>query len=306
MNISLELQNQIVYGMENQSQSFFLDIQSMELVSNQNYSMKELKSDERYVPIPHWKPIDGFQLMEQFVSQLKNPVIRKNLLVILNSGKGVFKGFKQILKEHPEVERKWFSFKESKMRSRIKSWFAELTQLKNLELIYDEELDEDNSDLLFEEFRFSRSVAKQDAELKDLDRLAITSIFSDELGGSDYWNTHYRQSLGELDSNDKNQFIAVVSSSEDAILGFVWLHKIQNTEQWAIHQMFVIDSHRDLGLGLALLEYVKKQLYPIQLFVWLVPGDPEGWAKITKKAGELEKSSTGIYFLICDKTLRDN
>jgi hypothetical protein len=50
--------------------------------------------------------------MEHFAAGLRNPVVRNELTLALNRGRGVFRAFKDILSRYPETEKLWFSYKE--------------------------------------------------------------------------------------------------------------------------------------------------------------------------------------------------
>jgi hypothetical protein len=46
--------------------------------------------------------------MEKFTAGLNNPVARQELTAALNKNKGVFRAFRDVLEQYPEVEKIWF------------------------------------------------------------------------------------------------------------------------------------------------------------------------------------------------------
>ncbi|MDR2730070.1 MAG: GNAT family N-acetyltransferase, partial [Treponema sp.] len=58
--------------------------------------------------LPQWGPKDGYRLMEKFTAGLNNPVARQELTAALNKNKGVFRAFRDVLEQYPEVEKIWF------------------------------------------------------------------------------------------------------------------------------------------------------------------------------------------------------
>ena len=118
--LTSELINEIVFSMEDQNEFYLLDSCGPVLLKK-----KEVPDpvSDRYYSLPVWDSISGFKLMEQFVTVLKNELVADKLRNILSAGKGVFRNFKNVLKEYPEIEKQWFSFKEQKMKQIILSWY---------------------------------------------------------------------------------------------------------------------------------------------------------------------------------------
>ena len=61
--------------------------------------------------------------MESFVTSLDNPAYREQLSRALTMGKGVFRAFKDALKQNKEIEKLWFAYKERRLRGVIISWY---------------------------------------------------------------------------------------------------------------------------------------------------------------------------------------
>ncbi|MCK4542485.1 MAG: GNAT family N-acetyltransferase, partial [Spirochaetales bacterium] len=144
-----EIMDQIIFGMENQEKTFILDTDTDHVVPAEETE----KESFRYIPIPEWKSSDGFQLMEMFTASMRNPILRERFREALSSGRGVFRSFKNILKERPEIERLWFSFKEKEMRKRVREWYNQLAEVWGLEKLGPEP--EDTEELVMSDFSYS-------------------------------------------------------------------------------------------------------------------------------------------------------
>lgn len=149
----------ITFAMEDQGETYYLDLESGTVVSHQERQMiawqgEEPPSKERYIDIPSWLPSDGFLVMEKFVHQVRNPIYHDKLLGALQSGKGVFRKFKDIIGEQSSLERQWFAFKDEQLKQRVYAWYREHNgslQLLSLNL----EPEELTDDILQEDFLIS-------------------------------------------------------------------------------------------------------------------------------------------------------
>ena len=135
----------ILFHMENQEDSFFLDTQKVQIVKDANF-----EDEERFVPLPEWKAKDGYRLMEVFTLNLKNPIARGELTDALNEKKGVFRKFKNVLDQYPQIEKLWLKHKEQKMKGEIIAWYNSLREEWGLEPVGAEP--EDTSFLVLEDF----------------------------------------------------------------------------------------------------------------------------------------------------------
>jgi GNAT superfamily N-acetyltransferase len=152
-----ELLESITFSMEDQENCFFLDLQQGSLVSEEERRFllqdEEGVGEERFLSIPDWEPSDGFHLMEQFANRVRNPLYRTRLLGALQSGKGVFRKFKDTLAELPILERKWFVFKEEQLRRVVITWYREQEGVLGL-LKLPAECEDLTEDILLEDFMF--------------------------------------------------------------------------------------------------------------------------------------------------------
>ena len=105
-SLSEEVIHEIIFAMENQTSEFLFDSQDLNCCSIdkiQDLETSEVKS--RFYKIPQWNSASGFRVMEQFVSELHNPIAREELKDVLFSGKSVFKNFKKVL---DNFEHRWY------------------------------------------------------------------------------------------------------------------------------------------------------------------------------------------------------
>lgn len=79
----------------------------------------------------HYAPIEAvasriqYQWLDDYIRQVEEPAVKMRMEAAIN-GKGAFRRFKDILLTLPEERRKWFEFRDVKMRERIVEWVAEL------------------------------------------------------------------------------------------------------------------------------------------------------------------------------------
>ena len=120
-----ELVDSIISALENQEKKFAVDAESNSLIEKTNFV--ECDEDSLY-ELPEWSSKDGFSIMEEFVNELRSPIARNDLLTVLRSGRGVFRGFKNVIKSYPEVEKKWHYFKNKKLISYVNQWYNSLRE----------------------------------------------------------------------------------------------------------------------------------------------------------------------------------
>jgi ribosomal protein S18 acetylase RimI-like enzyme len=143
----------ILFHMENQDGDFLFDMQELEIVSTDFYDLfdkPDFSDDERFIGLPDWTPADGYRLMEKFTAKLKNPVARSELSAALNKNKGVFRKFRDVLEQYPEIKKMWFSYKEQKMKNEVIAWYNALREEWGLKPIGSEP--EDTTSLVMEDF----------------------------------------------------------------------------------------------------------------------------------------------------------
>lgn len=179
--LSEDLLGSIIFSMEDQANFYFLDLaealvvreDELEFLEKEGISQDE--HDQRFLPLPDWQPSDGFRLMELFANRVRNPLYRQRLLDALQSGKGVFRKFKDTIAENPVLERKWFSFKDEQLKREVIRWYREqegVIELEQLPLEH-EDLTED---ILLEDFTFETYEGKATKEIQDLMDFLFTQL----------------------------------------------------------------------------------------------------------------------------------
>ena len=87
-NLSEEVIHEIIFAMENQTSEFLFDSQELNCCAIDKIQELETSEDKsRFYEIPQWNSASGFRVMEQFVSELHNPIAREELKDVLFSGK---------------------------------------------------------------------------------------------------------------------------------------------------------------------------------------------------------------------------
>ncbi|MDR1216810.1 MAG: GNAT family N-acetyltransferase [Treponema sp.] len=147
--------DEILFCMEDQNRDFLLDTRESKLINIEYSDIEDdfNEKEERFIEIPEWCSSDGFFIMEQFASGRRNSVIRDALTQSLEQGKGVFRAFKDVLNQYPEMEKRWFVFKEREMKRRIVQWYNGLRESWDMEKIGFEE-PEETQELILEDFMF--------------------------------------------------------------------------------------------------------------------------------------------------------
>jgi GNAT superfamily N-acetyltransferase len=158
-DLTAELSDSILAAMENQNVAFVVDAQTGTLVEA---DYKKTVDEKHFYSLPDWNSQAGFSLRERFVSELHTPLVREELQTVLHSGRGVFRNFKNVIKEYPEVERKWHLFKNYEMRICINDWYNALRETWGLEKLDQEP--EDIEDLVLKDFVFRKYDSGKDRE----------------------------------------------------------------------------------------------------------------------------------------------
>jgi biotin synthase-related radical SAM superfamily protein len=79
----------------------------------------------RYVDIPRKPSYEAYNLMVEFASSVTNKNLKEKLDIALD-GKGAFRRFKNVISDYPDEEKKWFAFKDKKMREDVIEWLHDL------------------------------------------------------------------------------------------------------------------------------------------------------------------------------------
>ena len=218
-----EIVERIVFAMEDQGADYSVDVETAEMVKDRGAHL-----GERFVPIPTWRPIDGFHLMERFVAALRNPIHRDRLRNALNSRGRVFRAFKDELRLIPYVEQRWYRFKMTEMRRIVTEWYDLERRSRGLERLGPEP--EETDDLVASEFAFGRADA---ADLVHVVRL--------------------HEAARPLTA-DPNALLVVVRGSRPGIVGFIG-GVPEGRDTVCVAAIAVAPEFRGLGIGRSLLSH---------------------------------------------------
>ncbi|MDR2103165.1 MAG: GNAT family N-acetyltransferase [Treponema sp.] len=277
------LMDDILFSMEDQGNDFFVDAQAGIVVGKMETEFADdfgnsRNRNGRYLALPLWDSSHGYRLMERFAAAFRNPLIRDELTAALNRGKGVFRAFKNILSQHPEAEKLWFSFKEREMKKEILDWYNALREEWGLERIGREP--EETDDLVFEDFRFRCAEPGDAAAAEELHRYCIEEYRSqDEKEGFRFITENFLRKIaadwrfpGDLAlvaETGGGDFAAYISAvREEAILRITALE--------------VKSEYRGLGIGEALLSHLLETLDgsgPSHILLDL-PAGVEGFSRV--------------------------
>lgn len=251
--LSDSVRNDIIFAMENQNEMTVLDASSGRV-----HTGCDLVPDEENIySLPKWTSDDGFALMEDFTEKCHSPSAKAELRECLQSGKGVFKGFKNILKKYPLVEKRWHLYKASRMDDVITEWYNTLREAWGLEMLDEDAEDIDTDDILEEDFTFEAYNEKRDR--KDV-KSAEEKVFEESLEGADdaaLANALFklRKSQAEaFSARHKSGFVCRLESKEFAGCALVSRDLTGTDTAFCITDLFVVKNYRGLGIGQHLLE----------------------------------------------------
>ena len=254
--LTSELVEQIIFAMEDQQNTYYVRPDSGELLREEEIA-EEIEGEDPFIPIPEWRPVDGFLMMEKFVARLRNPLLRDQLKDALASGRGVFRKFKDILKTSPEVERLWFSHKERELRKVVWQWYNDNRELSGLERLEEEpQQDESLEDLLAADFAILAVQPRHLEALRELDESSFAATFPEAEAGrvADLYRDS-RKSLPRPEGEGSLVFVAETAQQDFA--GFVWA--VEQTDPLIpgrilrVHQLAVVQRYQGVGLGALLL-----------------------------------------------------
>lgn len=253
--------DEILYSMENQDAELVVDAQegSVLPVDGECVSSDDLDgdTDERYYSLPEWTSGDGFELLRDFTNNLHSPLAREDLRRAIQGGRGVFRRFKDIIRSYPEVERKFFVFKENRMKARVVEWYNRLRESWGMERLAFSESDalEETEELVLNDFMFRAYDSVKDGNdigrCSDLLAEEYARQFSLELGDAvaELW----RRLSSAQGRGEKFGFVCRSQSDEfTGCLLFSFCPPSAKTTV-ALTDFFVLQDYRGLGIGEELL-----------------------------------------------------
>ncbi|MFH0968630.1 MAG: UPF0158 family protein, partial [Methanobacteriota archaeon] len=115
---------------------YVLDLQEQEIIRLSEYAMtddeiheffEEVDGDEtgRYISFPiRIDSRDGYADMEGFIENIEDPQIRGRAEDTIR-GSGAFRRFREFIGEYPELETRWYTWKDERARVRATDWLDE-------------------------------------------------------------------------------------------------------------------------------------------------------------------------------------
>jgi ribosomal protein S18 acetylase RimI-like enzyme len=247
MNFELTPQmiDKIAFAMEDQKERFSVDVETGELAAVSSLSGG---SEERYVRLPRWGSAEGFHLMESFVTSLDNPAYREQLSRSLTMGKGVFRAFKDVLKQNKEIEKLWFAYKERRLRGVIISWYNANREARGLAKLPVEP--EETEELLMSDFTFTWEIGDHAHAVLQLDRDAFYELFPSESPAE--LEKRFQEKRHELPAAGGPQSpVLIAETPAGELAGLVW--GVIDGKSVNIVQLAVSPGYRGTGLGEILL-----------------------------------------------------
>jgi len=237
------LTDQILFYMEDQDGIFVLDTHERNVLSMDDDEYDENADEDRYISLPDWGPSEGYRLMERFTAGLRNAMVREELSSALNSGRGVFRAFKNTLTQHPETEKTWYAWKDREMKREVISWYNAMREIWGLELIGEEP--EDISGLALEDFRFRNGTTEDIAFAEELHKTCLAD-FTDTVNGKT--NTFINSEWlfpGDI------SFVAETAGEEFA--GYICAVCENSNTVLRVSALEVKPEYRGLGIGKTLI-----------------------------------------------------
>ena len=252
LRLTRELVDQIVFGMENQDRHFVLDTEEGVVVpADQAHGDRE---EKRYVPLPEWRSVDGYNLMEQFVTTLHNPIYRTRLRSILSSGRGVFRQFKDTVRERHDIERLWFAFKDKAMRDLVVGWYNDLRELEGLERLELEPAETETDQLVESDFVFRPARGDELETVATLDRESYGEMYPDS--HPDIVDLYYSDDRDGIPApSDPASTVLVAETQGSDFAGFLWAVTRRSGEATVafVRQLYVLPEFRGFGLAREML-----------------------------------------------------
>ena len=245
-----ELIGSIISAMENQEKTFAVDAAKNQLTEvSESFYIDE----ENFYCLPEWKPSDGFSIREAFVNQLHSPLVHDELQNVLHSGRGVFKSFRNVLKNYPEIDKRWHIFKHKIMSVKINEWYNSLREVWGLEKL--EQLYESDDTSIYDDFSFKEYNASSDKKMLLL-QFDPNSCYDEKLP-LEVFEAIYEKWYNDFEKSDeKNQFGFICFSHSDEFAGCLTLSQMSEKQKdiMIVTGLFVPKQFRGLGICTELIQ----------------------------------------------------
>lgn len=240
----------IISAMENQDVEYAVDAEEGQLVISD--SDGHVPDDERYYILPEWGPSDGFELREEFVNNLHAPLAREELQDAMHSGRGVFKNFRNVLKNYPEIDKRWHIYKHRFMSARINEWYNSLREIWGLEKL--DQLPESDDTLVHDDFSFKEYDSAADKKTILLNITADSC--EDDTLPLEVNKAFYGLWRSQFESLASNQTGYICFSLSDEFAGCITASPLSQDQEKIvmITSLFVPEQFRGLGIGTELID----------------------------------------------------
>ncbi|MCQ2591809.1 MAG: GNAT family N-acetyltransferase [Treponema sp.] len=302
-----ELLDDIKNALENQENSFVVDAKNNMVIPVEKIPMANAGSevklsscvdDNLFYALPEWTSAEGYEIRESFVNSLHSPLAKEELQQVLHSGRGVFKNFRNVLKKYPEVEKKWFVYKNRVLRNYINQWYNDLREIWGLEKL--DYVPESDENLIHDDFSFLEYNPSTDNN--EILQFIGASFFTDS--DAEYSEKTDPEIINVLFSMWKEQFLGeqslkigyVCRSLSDDFAGCITaVPATENQEKvMKLTSLFVPEQFRGLGIGTELLSMCLSKLKECGK-TWIILPDiiiPEILQPLLSRTG-FEKIGTG-------------
>ena len=241
--LSDEFLFQVIFCMEDQANEYCVDLKDQVVTEVQFIADRRELDPQRFLDLPPWYPSDGFRTMEKFVSTLRNPVYRERLRQVLQSGKGVFRQFKDVLREQPTLERLWYYYKDKEIRRRIFHWYERHDEAFRLARLAEEVPDDGSGELVREDFIITEDATAYADEIFALKELALQRIGQSEMSAARYVSVQIREAW--RGHPDDRYLVALTVDKQ--FTGFIRYH-VHEAEQVGVIRCYAVQEEFQ-GLG---------------------------------------------------------
>ena len=187
--------------------------------------------------------------MESFVTSLDNPAYREQLSRALTMGKGVFRAFKDTLKENKEIEKLWFDYKERRLRGVIVSWYNANREARGLAKLPVEP--EETEELVMSDFSFAWEIGGARRRRSSSSTAMPSSSSFPAKNRAELEERYAEKRDGICRSGDEESPILIAETPGGGPRGFAW--GVIEGSTVHIVQLAVAPGLRGIGLGEALL-----------------------------------------------------
>ena len=295
----------IIFSMEDQNSEFVFDSKSASLVPLDCLLVSEqdeLGENENIYPLPEWTSDKGFEIMERFAENVRVPKVREELQRVLANGRGVFRNFKNVLKEYPHIEKRFHNFKKSEMRAVVVEWYNSLRESWGLEKL-NQDFEEYN-ELIQEDFEFHPYNHQKDNDcvVNEANKVAeeIKAVFGGNMAKAiaHFWLRKFNyESPADIDG-------IICRTLSEEFAGCLLFSKCESFAKnvVALTAVFVNQNYRGLGITRELfsrgISYLKKS--GIQSFIIVDSVIPDYLEPLLTRCG-FEKKGSAYMLELTDK-----